>query len=189
MEATSSIRSSECPSVDICAYIDGELSPQREIELEQHFAGCPVCTEELNIQKKILFAISSSLENEPEIELPKNFTKVIVANAESRVSGLRRPKERYNAVFICCGLFLFCLFASGADASRFFATTFDLFEKVAAVGAFAAHVAYDFGIGAVIILRSISSQFLSNSIFSLIVPGMVAISLFILSRLILLYRS
>jgi anti-sigma factor RsiW len=189
METLSSTRSKECPLADISAYIDGELSPQKEIELEAHFAGCSVCTEELNIQKTILCAISSSLENEPEIELPKNFTKVVVANAESRVSGLRRSKERYNAIFICCGLFLFCLFALGADAGKFFDTTLQLVEKIAAVGAFAMHVAYDFAIGTVIILRSISSQFLSNSIFSLIVPGMLAVSLFILSRLVFLHRS
>jgi anti-sigma factor RsiW len=190
MEARSSIKSNECPSAEICAYIDGELSPQQEIELEKHLVSCAVCTEELNIQKKILCAISSSLENEPEIELPKNFTKVVVTNAESHVSGLRRPKERYNAVFICAALFLFCLFALGADSGKFFATFVQVVDKVAAVGAFAAHVIYDFAIGAVIILRTISSQFLSaNSIFSLIVPGMFAISLFILSRLVLLHRS
>jgi Predicted transmembrane transcriptional regulator (anti-sigma factor) len=189
MEAASSISSHECPLADISAYIDGELSPQHEVEIEKHFAGCSVCTDELNIQKKILCAISSSLENEHEIELPKNFTKVVVANAESRVSGLRRPNERYNAIFICCGLLLFCLFALGADAGRFFETTLQLFDKVGAVGAFAVHVVYDFAIGAVIILRCVSSQFWPNSVFSLVLPGVFAVSLFILSRLVLLHRS
>lgn len=189
MEKIDSINQGECPSADICAYLDGELSPHREIELEVHLAGCPVCSKELNIQKTILCAISSSLENEPEIELPKNFTKVVVANAESRVSGLRRPKERYNAIFICAGLFLFCLFALGADSTKFFATVVQVFDQIAAVGVFAAHVAYDLAVGAVIILRSISSQFLSNSTFSLVVPGMFAVSLFVLSRLALLHRS
>ena len=189
MEIVDSIKQGACPSADICAYLDGELSPQREIELEKHFAGCAVCAEELNIQKQILCAISSSLENEPEIELPKNFTKVVVANAESRVSGLRRPRERYNAVFICAGLLLFCLFALGADSTRFFATVVQAFDQVAAVGAFVAHVAYDLAVGAVIILRSVTSQFLSDSTFSFVVPGMFAVSLFILSRLALLHRS
>jgi len=189
MESVDSINKGACPSADICAYLDGELSPQCEIELEKHFAGCTVCAEELNIQKQILCAISSSLENEPEIELPKNFTKVVVANAESRVSGLRRPSERYNAVFICAGLFLFCLFALGADSTKFFATVLQVFDQAAAVGAFVAHVAYDLAVGTVIILRSITSQFLSDSTFSFVVPGMFAVSLFILSRLALLYRS
>ena len=189
MERIDSIKTGDCPSADICAYLDGELSPKQEIELEEHLAGCAVCTEEMNIQKTILCAISSSLENEPEIELPKNFTKVVVANAESRVSGLRRPRERYNAIFICAGLFLFCLFALGADSTKFFATAVHLLDKMAAVCVFVAHVVYDLAFGAVIILRSISSQFLSDSTFSFIVPGMFAVSLFILSRLALLHRS
>ena len=189
MESVDSINKGACPSADISAYLDGELSPQREIELEKHFAGCPVCSEELNIQKTILCAISSSLENEREIELPENFTKVVVANAESRVSGLRRPRERYNAVFICAGLFFFCLFALGADSTKFFGAAVQVFDQIAAVGVFVAHVAYDLAIGAVIILRSITSQFLSDSTFSFVVPGMFAVSLFILSRLALLYRS
>ena len=80
----------ECPRDEISSYIDGELSSEQELELEMHFAACAVCTEELKLQRQFLCALDASLENEPDIELPKDFTKVVVASAESRVSGLRR---------------------------------------------------------------------------------------------------
>jgi hypothetical protein len=54
---------------------------------------CSVCADDLNLQKSFLNALDSSLDEETEIRLPKNFTKTVVANAESRVSGLRHPHE------------------------------------------------------------------------------------------------
>ena len=96
-----------CPLDDIASYVDGELSPDEETEFEAHLAGCETCRTELNHQKEFLFALSSSLESENDIPLPKDFTRTIVANAESRVSGLRRPRERFTAIFICAVLFIF----------------------------------------------------------------------------------
>ena len=107
------IRGFECPSEEIAAYIDGEIELVRESELDVHFAACPICSDELNQQKEFLCRLNSSLKQEGDLELPANFTKLIVVNAESTVSGLRRPRERFNAIFICAGLFLFVLFALG----------------------------------------------------------------------------
>ena len=50
-----------CPSPDLSAYIDGELSPHDELELEMHVAGCRVCADDLNLQKSFLNALDSSL--------------------------------------------------------------------------------------------------------------------------------
>ncbi len=74
----------DCPGGEIGAYIDGEVSPADETALEQHFAVCGICRAELNQQKTFLFVLNASLETETELELPKNFTKTIVANAESQ---------------------------------------------------------------------------------------------------------
>src|SRR2546421_46883 len=107
-----------CPLDEIASYIDGELDAPREMELDAHFSQCAACSDELNLQKQFLCSLESSLKHESELELPPNFTKQIVANAESTVSGLRRPRERFNALFICAGLMLFILFALGPDAGR-----------------------------------------------------------------------
>src|SRR5437870_10821241 len=121
----------ECPSTDIAAYLDGELSPQTELELEAHVSNCEVCLRELNQQKTFVTALSSSLIS--DLEIPDDFTKRIVTNAESTVSGLRRRSEWLNAVFVCCGLFFFVLFSLGASAGGAFGSFFGIFERIAAV--------------------------------------------------------
>jgi len=173
-----------CPSGEISSYIDGELSPVRELELERHFASCDACLSELNLQKKFLIALDHALEGEEEVDLPGNFTKVVVANAESRVSGLRGSSERYNAFFVCAGLFLIIIFALGASGAN---TALDGFfvviQKLVAVGGFVVHMIYDIAIGAVIILRSLASKFVLDSSVKLFFPGLAVVYIYIISRL------
>src|ERR1041385_2648105 len=104
--------SSPCPSPEIAAYIDGELSPTDELTLEGHLLSCCICAEELNAQKELVNELNISLDR--ELELPADFTKRIVAHAESNVNGLRRPGEWLNAVFVCVALLFFILFSLGA---------------------------------------------------------------------------
>lgn len=146
-----------CPTEEISAYIDGEMDPIRELEIESHFAACSGCAAELNLQKRFLCDLNSSLHSN-EIELPANFTKQIVANAESTVSGLRRPTERFNAVFICTAIMLFVLFATGTEAGTVFQSTYGFFEKIAMVGGLFGHLIYSVVLGLVIILRSFASR-------------------------------
>lgn len=148
-----------CPVDVISAYIDGELDSAREIELEGHFAHCEVCSQELNQQKQFLSSLDLSLKHEKEFELPANFTRSIVANAESTVSGLRRPRERFNALFICAGLALFVLFAAGGEAGKLFMGPSVIVEQIAAVSGFVGHLFYSVFIGLAIIVRTIAAQF------------------------------
>src|SRR4051794_15624975 len=131
-----------CSLDEIAAYIDGELDAAREREMDEHFAGCRPCSEELNVQKQFLCSLESSLKHENDLELPENFTRRIVANAESSVAGLRPARERFNAVFICAALLLFVLFALGADARRAFASAAGVVDQVAAVGSVFGHFIY-----------------------------------------------
>jgi anti-sigma factor RsiW len=147
-------QSEHCPAEDLGAYLDGELPAERRDAVERHLAACSGCNSELNFQKKMLLAIEAS-PIEAGIELPKDFTKRIVTNAESRVDGLRRPKERLNALFICAALFLFSLFALGADAGRTFAIFGVVFDTVGAVAGTATHFALDMGLAAAVILRTL----------------------------------
>jgi anti-sigma factor RsiW len=186
MDLSSALTTDICPCMEITAYIDGELSPQEELALEMHLAVCKICSVELNEQKKFLFALNSTLEREKDLELPENFTKIIVTRAESRVSGLRRPNERFNAIFICAALFLFVLFGLGSEAFGSFSRFFD--QSFAVLG-FAGHMLYSFVIGTTVILKSLSSQFVSDSSFSLVLLACVfAISLVAVSRLMFRYN-
>ena len=148
-----------CPTGEISAYIDGEIDTARESEMDAHFAGCEVCLRELNEQKLFLRHLDANLGYERDIELPVDFAKAIVANAESTVSGLRRPREIFNASFICAGLALFALFAMGADAGRLFQGLSVLVEQGAAVASFFGHMIYSIFVGIAIVIRAIAGQF------------------------------
>lgn len=177
-----------CPRSDISAYIDGELSPSEELELEMHLAACAVCTHDLNDQKVFLSALNSTLLEEDEVDLPKNFTKIIVTNAESSVSGLRRPNERFNAVFICGALFLFVLFALGSEAGALFDSAGKVFDQVLTVAGAAGHILYSLVIGITLVLKSVSSQVVSSSEIAFAVLVFVfLLSLAALSRLMFRY--
>src|SRR3982751_163711 len=179
----------ECPRDEISSYIDGELGPEQELDLEMHFAVCSVCTEELKLQRQFLCALDASLDSEPDIELPKDFTKVVVASAESHVSGLRRPAERYSAAFICSGLFLVMMFSLGAASGDPLGTFFNVLEKTAAVASFVGHMAYDVAIGAVIIVRSLSSYFIiDGSPTSLALPAIIGFHLYVISKVAALFH-
>jgi predicted anti-sigma-YlaC factor YlaD len=180
--------SDECPRADIAAYIDGELAPGEELELEIHFASCKACAEELNEQKKLLCALDYALE-ENELKLPENFTKIVVANAESRVSGLRRPKERRNALFVCSALFLLVFIGLGSEAKNVLFSSSRFVEQFLAVGGFITHLVYDIAIGTAVVLRSLCFQFVFKSAISLALMALVlGFSALVFSRLIFRYK-
>lgn len=181
-------RSVECPSNEIASYIDGEFDAARELELEAHFSECRICSEELNQQKQFLCALNSSLGNEKELELPSDFAKLIVTNAESTVSGLRRPRERFNALFICTALFLFVLFALGAEAGNLFGGFSGVIDQVSAVGNFFGHLIYTIAIGTMIVLRSIGAQFLFGPASSILIFAAFLATLFVFSRVLVRFR-
>jgi predicted anti-sigma-YlaC factor YlaD len=183
METSELKFSSSCPRDDIAAYLDCELASAEEFEIERHFGECEICRRELNLQKQFLCALNSGLENEDEIALPENFAKVIATTAETRVNGLRKPSERYNAAFVCSGLFIIIMLTVGADSGNFLASFLNGVEKAVAIGSFAAHTAYDLAIGAVIILRSLSSQLSVNSPFSLTAAAFLGIYLYLISHI------
>jgi hypothetical protein len=146
----------DCPSIDIAAYIDGELTPHAEIELERHLGTCAICTDELNIQKQLVNALDGSLKSLPE--LPKDFAKRVITNAESGVGGLRKTSERASAMYVSAALFFVVLFTLGASAPGAFRSGFDLLGRFFAVVSFVAHIIFDVGEGVTILIRTFLSQ-------------------------------
>lgn len=174
-----------CRTGDISAYIDGELSPDAEIAFEMHAARCSECRAELNLQKNLLRELDICLTT-GKLELPKDFTKTVVAHAESSVAGLRRPGERFTAAVICSGLLLVALFALGADAAGTFNVLSSVGSKLAVVVGSVFHFAYDVALGVAIIFRSFGASLVSGSFASLASIAVIAlVSLFLLSRLLL----
>lgn len=172
---------SDCPTLEIAAYADGELANERELEIEAHLAECAECSEELRLQKQFLCSLNSSLSGEFDIDLPANFTERLVTNAESSVIGLRRPSELYSAVFVCAALLLFVLFALGPDANALIGQIVIFGEKIAAVGNFVGHVAYSLLVGFGVVLRTVSGQFQIPAVL-LMLAGAVLILSYLVSR-------
>ncbi len=174
-----------CPRREIASYLDGELTPREELDLELHLTVCATCTEEFNEQKKLLCVLDFALEGKKEIELPENFTKVVVANAESKVNGLRCPRERSRALFVCAALFLMFIFGLGAETTKTVETFGTLAEQFLAVGGFFVHLVHDITIAATVILRSLCLKFVFKSAMTAGLIGVFfVISLFIFSRLV-----
>ncbi|MGB7068064.1 MAG: zf-HC2 domain-containing protein [Pyrinomonadaceae bacterium] len=173
---------SDCPVAEFSAYIDGELSLENTELIEAHLAMCDECSREMEQQKLFLCALNSSFSVEQEIELPKDFARVVAVNAESRVSGVRRPTELFNALFVCVALAIFVLFTIGPGTSPL-GPVVQIFDQIAAVGGFVLHLGYDLTIGAVVIIRSLASQLRSGTgiEFSLLV-FLFAVLSFVLSR-------
>lgn len=172
-----------CPREEIGLYLDGELSADDELVFEKHLAVCPICLDELNTQKEMFSALDFAFESKSEIELPKDFTKVIVTKAESGVNGLRSKKERSNALFLCSGLFLLIMLGLGAESERAFGTVSALGRQFVAVISFTFHLILDITTGAVVVLRSLSQHLVSNQMFLYaLILGALAIFVFIVSR-------
>lgn len=174
-----------CPRGEIAAYLDGELSPSEELLLEQHFTGCQTCLDELNLQKRLLSALDFAFENRSEIELPKNFTKVVVANAESSVKGLRSKKERFWALSLGSAFFLLTVIGLGAESNQVF-DKFSVFcGQFLAVGSFLIHTIFDVAVGFAVILRSLSQKVVfSSGFFALLLLGAIAIIILSFSRIV-----
>ena len=151
-----------CPAGEISAYIDGELSPAAELELELHFAGCADCTRILNEQKTMLLALDRGL-GDPVLELPDDFSRSVVAHAESRVSGLRRPNEMIHAVLICIGLLAFVSIALSGGSAGTFAAAGSLLQAAVSITAAAGHFVYDISLGSTVIFRTLFSSFVGGS--------------------------
>lgn len=178
-----------CPRDDIGAYIDDELSAEVAWALEKHMGSCSICSRVLREQRQILTALSISLEGRDEIELPADFTKKVVSNAESSVAGLRRPNEILTAVSITAALLLFVLFAFGGETMAVASTLAVIGEKLAAVGGFVLRTAGNAAFAAAVIGRSLASH---NDVVAVLAPfslAFAAAALFFSSRWVLRRRN
>ena len=173
-----------CPSEEIFLYLEGELSATEESALESHLADCELCSTEFNSQKKLAQALNLAFEKENEVELPKDFTKIVITNAESNVRGLRSVGERSTAIFICCALFLVLAFGFWSETENLFANTNGWSKQIFALFSSIGHFIYDISIGFVVVLRSLSQQITVTPIYSIIVVlGFTVFSFLAFSRL------
>jgi hypothetical protein len=177
----------KCPVDELGAYLDGELAAERRGEVELHVSACTSCNRDLNFQKKMLLVLEGPIDG--EFELPEDFTKRIVTAAESRVDGLRRPKERRNALLICSALGLFSLFALGADTGRAFGVVGSTVEIAGAVIGTVGHFVLDIGLAATVILKTlVLITFAGSAAPTVVGAALIVGAVLVFSRILLRQR-
>lgn len=171
-----------CPAEEISAYIDGELTAELEVALERHVGTCEICRTELNQQKGFLIALSDTLEREIPIDLPDDFTKSIVVNAESKVSGLRNRRERSTAVIVIALLVFLAVVAVGSVTGTF-APVVVAAEKLLALAGVVIQIAGDLTSAVISVARSLlNSQTFSTAFAYTALSLAVVLLLFFGSR-------
>lgn len=173
-----------CPCAEISAYLDGELSACDEQIFENHLLVCEKCADELLSQKQMLCALTLAFDSpQHSFELPKNFTKTVVANAESHVSGLRKPEERSRAFILILVLFAFVFFGLGENIGKFVSVWRNLTEQTIVVVGFSIDLILDICTGLAVILRALSQKLVFDSQFSTVAFfGLLFIVFIVFSR-------
>ncbi len=77
----------------VAAFYECELDPREELRLEEHIAGCGICSDYLNSLKLVSTSLEIFLDKDP-LPIPAKFTKSVRAAAESNVEEVRSKKER-----------------------------------------------------------------------------------------------
>lgn len=179
-----------CRIEDVVAYLDGELDSTSLESFEAHVKACARCAAELRSQRQLLCTLDSAFGNSRTFELPRDFTRVVAAHAQSDVSGMRRKSEGRRALQLCAILALVSFALLGA------ATRATVFEPVRTFARITASVldlvwrtVYDAGTGLAVIVRVVSrAMFLDSSGLILLAILPFAIVVVLLPRLIARYH-
>jgi anti-sigma factor RsiW len=173
----------------IGAYVDGELEEDLTRLLEGHLSNCVSCRGELRAHRLLVCELEAALTDSTEMPVPDDFSRRIATRAVSDMSGVRTRSEHRKALVICAVLLLtgFALIGSRARealimlAQKFIATAFGVVTFLAAA-------IYDAVAAVVVVLRVLSRKAIieSGSLVPLLV--VLAVAVFILSRLISNYH-
>lgn len=105
-----------CQLEDVAAYVDGELTGAALKDFEAHLRSCGACANELRTQRQLLCTLDVAFNDSRSFELPREFSRVVTARAESDLSGVRRKRERRRALKLCAALALTSFALMGAAA-------------------------------------------------------------------------
>ncbi len=180
----------ECRTEDVAAYLDGELDGAASESFEAHLKTCGRCATELRMQRQLLCTLDFAF-SEPSFELPRNFSRVVAAHAESDLSGMRKKSERRRAFQLCALLALLAFALLGAASRALVFQPARSFLRIAAslldlVG----RALYDAGTGAAVIARVIGRALIlaphGLGLILIVLPFVIALAL--LPRLIANYH-
>ena len=151
-----------CEREDIAGYLDGELAGEELTKFETHLKSCVACAAELRTQRRLLCTLNVAFNESREFELPRDFTRVVAAHAESNLSGMRKRSERWRAMKICVVLAVFSFAFLGAAARTLVFEPARSFLRVAeSFLDLAWRTVYDAGTGLAVIVRVLGHAIVS----------------------------
>jgi anti-sigma factor RsiW len=174
-----------CQKNLIAAYVDGELGDVATALFEQHVEDCRECRAELRAHRVFVCELDAALAGKVEIPVPHDFSKVIAVRARSDMGGVRSRSEHRKAIAICLVLALTgfgLLGASAREAVLAFGGRF--IAAVISISSFVSQVVYDAVAGLVVISRVLGHKIVVGSGSLVVLLVVLAIGVFILSRLI-----
>ncbi len=183
-----------CQSEEVAAYLDGELNAQATALFEQHIKECADCAADLREQRRLLCTLDMALGSREngDLQLPKNFSQIVTAHAQSDLSSLRSESvERRRALRLCLAL-LAASFAllGGAKISESILKPLSLLIKHArTVLGFMGHSLYDAGAGVAVIARAVGGHTIFESqVLAAFAFTLLALAAILLPRLISNYH-
>jgi len=154
----------ECPKSEIAAYLDGELTPSEELDLEAHFAECPRCLAEFNSQKGLLSVLDAALMPDASLpEIPENFARTVTVKAESSIAGIRKRSETKRALIVGSLLLVAAAVGFALNPAVSLVPIRKIGVQAVAVGSFVLHSVLDLGTGIGIVLRSLGQGLFHGS--------------------------
>jgi anti-sigma factor RsiW len=171
------------------AYVDGELDADLTQLFEDHVESCADCRFELRAHRLFVCELDAALSADDELPVPRNFSHIIATRATSDMRGVRTRSEHRKALTICIILALGGFALLGATAmSGVFMLAKKFVTTVFGLVAFAASAVYDIAAGLVVIFKVVSRKFIieTGSLWPML--ALLAVGVFILSRLISHYH-
>jgi hypothetical protein len=188
----SSAHSEDCikRSVEIAAYLDGELDRAARSGVEQHLKACPACSARLREQQRLLCALDFALTDDLALRLPANFSQVVAAQAQSDMSGLRQRAEHRRALRLCLILTAASVVLLGGATMNEAARAPAIFIGKSVISLFDLlwQMLHGAGTGVIIILRAVSHLIFDSHPLGLLALLLFASALASLQRLIISYH-
>jgi predicted anti-sigma-YlaC factor YlaD len=146
---------SNCRSVEVAAYLDGELRDGALLAFEEHLKECRSCSEKLEEQRRLLCTLDMAFGEEKSMTLPVDFARVVTAHAQTDMSGVRAKGERGRALRLCLALTLFSFALLGSAAlNDSVLEPVRVFGRLAGAGfRFVWRAIYDAGTGLAVVMR------------------------------------
>src|SRR5438067_782652 len=159
--ATDTPTHTDCCPEEAAAYLDGELSIEADARFEQHARACPTCAAVLNEQKRLLCLLSVAF-GEPLVRqsaLPRDFSRVVRARAQSDMGRVRSRGERRRALLVCVALAALSCALLGVQAlGEAFAPVRFVARALLAALDMIGHTLAETGRGTSVILHALSAQ-------------------------------